>query len=393
MFNRKKIAFIVVPCQEVERPPCASAVLYSTTKQDGHDLIIMDMNLWLYKSLDGESWRTLDYYWKTSHINDETDKVAPIIDKWFSRYIKLILAKKPDLIGITVFTKWSTRATIILLNMFKKMKIDIPIIVGGSGLTTPFRVNLTSTSQSVKVELESDFAEYLLNNDLITDYIIGDAEISFNEYLKGNFKFPGISSDTPTQVTDINNIPFADYSQTPPSNYFPTTDYGIYITASRGCIRKCTFCDISFRWPKYYYKDGQLVADEIFSYYAEYGVNIVQFTDNLINGNVREFDKMNKQLIKLQIENPGFNPVYSGFFICRPKTQMDSGVYKRMGEGGAKTLLVGIEHASESVRKHMDKGFSNEDIDYDFDSYILAIKLSASDSAVDMIIQMKNKKA
>jgi radical SAM superfamily enzyme YgiQ (UPF0313 family) len=354
---KKQLSFIVMPNQEVERPPAAAGAIASILKDSEYELTILDLNLWLYNMLDKDLWLQFSNYWKIDHVVD--DGITLDIDKWFRRYLNTILRTSPDLIAISVFTKWGTRSTIILCKLLKELAPDIPVVVGGNGLSTPYRVNSISDT--------TNFAQYLSNNNLITDYIMGEGEVSFLEYLKGNINYPGINNQNQEQINNLDNIPFPNYSKLLPSNYFPMTDYGVYITGSRGCVRKCTFCDVPWRWPKFKYRSGSNIAKEMFEHYKNYKVNIFQFTDSLINGNVREFNSMNESLSEFKQQDSNFNPKYMGQFICRPKKYMTEDVYRKMKTGGCESLFVGIEHGSEQVRTHMKKEFTNSDIDHHFE--------------------------
>jgi radical SAM superfamily enzyme YgiQ (UPF0313 family) len=54
-------------------------------------------------------------------------------------------------------------------------------------------------------------------------------------------------------------------------------------------------------------------------------------------------------------------------FIARSKTQMPPEDFTLMKKGGGNMVSIGIESASESVRTHMKKGFSNEDMWYTYE--------------------------
>jgi hypothetical protein len=96
------------------------------------------------------------------------------------------------------------------------------------------------------------------------------------------------------------------------------------------------------------------------------GVQKFDFSDSLINGSLKTFREFNRQLIKYRRQYPGFEPRYKGQFICRPIGQMKPSDYDDMASAGAETIVVGIEHFSESVRTHMGKNFDNAAIDAHF---------------------------
>ena len=55
---------------------------------------------------------------------------------------------------------------------------------------------------------------------------------------------------------------------------------------------------------------------------------------------------------------------WDSHFIVRGEKQMPPQDFVKMAESGAGTLLVGVESGSPSVRKHMKKGYTNEELHY-----------------------------
>ena len=109
---------------------------------------------------------------------------------------------------------------------------DAKIILGGTGLGISMGGKKTFGTRLI----EEGYADY---------FIDGEGENAPVALLKGDTSGPGINSTQYKQIDNIDNIPFPDYS-----DY--QEDYGditkITLTGSRGCVRRCSFCDIGAFW-------------------------------------------------------------------------------------------------------------------------------------------------
>jgi len=176
-------------------------------------------------------------------------------------------------------------------------------------------------------------------------------------------KVSGVNSTEWQQVPDLNRLPFPDYSDYNMDLY---ENKSIGIVGSRGCVRRCTFCDIHEHWKKYQWRTAEDIFEEIIWHYKKTKVRKFKFQDSLINGNQIEFRKLMKLLAKHNKENPDEQLKWSSFFIFRPQTQMPEQDWIDISKS-ASNLTVGIEAINEEVRFHMGKKFTNKDMHYCFD--------------------------
>ena len=136
---------------------------------------------------------------------------------------------------------------------------------------------------------ESNFGELMIKNNLANHYLAGEGELSLLNFLKGN-------TYKNKELENLDDFPYPNYSDTDFEQYeskFPS----VYITASRGCVRNCSFCDIHSAWNKYKFRSGKNVADEIISHHKNHNCIDYAFTDSLINGNLKMFEEMMSSLI------------------------------------------------------------------------------------------------
>lgn len=358
----KRFAFVNIPSQELERPPAAAAALSACVREVGWDCKVFDFNLFLHKNVDTQTWTALESYWRCKTLELDAS-VRCDLQRVIALFIEKINEYQPDMLGISVFTRMSVVPAWELLQQIRP-NTACKIVVGGNGAYAwpgglPVLEKLDEKANS--------FSEFAKAHDLIDYYIHGDGEVAIMELLKGNLDYPGINGNPPTQIKDLVALPYPDYHGIEPKNYLYTYEPGIYITASRGCVRNCTFCNVPQIWPKFQARTADDVIAEIIRGKKEFGTNVFHFTDSLLNGNMKTWREINRKLIAAKEVDVELEPIrYLGQFICRTKLDQTERDWELMARAGADLLVTGFESFSPSVRKHMGKHYSNADIDFHF---------------------------
>lgn len=348
-----KVLIVAIPVQDVAVPPGALSILAACCEQVNADYQVLDLNLHLYKNFDKAIVTSIvtDFY--SNKFRDEANreyfyKVCDYLNQVVNEY-------QPTHVAISVFSYASILAAYTLLSRLPKDK-KFKIILGGIGV-----------EQSIAhISQDKNFGLFCLDQKLADYVVFGEGDIAFTEILKGNYHYPGINQETQSQIQNLNNLPIPSYAKINPYDYFFANEPTALITGSRGCVRKCTFCDVERYWSKYIFKSGKRIAEEMLEIWRVTGVNKFSFSDSLINGSLKAFRQLNQSLIELKKQNPMFNPQYNGQFICRPRNELKEEDYADMAAAGCETLAVGIESFSNSVREHMKKKFSNDSIDWHF---------------------------
>ena len=147
---------------------------------------------------------------------------------------------------MSVFSYWSIYiARLIIEHENKKLK-PYKLIVGGNGVSSKF----PDTNQYFK-----DWNE---QHKYIEHLILGEGESPIaNIITKGKVTY---------NDNDLDSYPFPTYGGFDFTNY---QEKKVYITGSRGCVRKCTFCDIYNIWPKFRYRSAKSLVEEIKKHYYE----------------------------------------------------------------------------------------------------------------------------
>lgn len=316
-----KVALISAPMQNAWHPAPSITFLKGLLESHDIDSTCFDMNHDFVKEfgLDVVEW--------TEHNRNYKEEYG----EWIYEYSKKFLDY--DWIGISIFTFNSQIFTTKLCEILKG-RTNAKIVLGGAGVTS---------NHGDKTIIFDDYGQRMISTGLAHHVIKGDADVSFPALLKGE-QYQNLGTQT------MNNMPIPNYDDIHFESYERPT---IVVTGSRGCIRNCTFCDVHASTPKYTYRPGEDVANEMIHQYKRYNIDRFHFSDSLCNGSMKEFRIFCSTLAKANL------PIqWRGQFIFRPgMTDQDWDLVKASGCAG---LWVGIESGSERVRWHMKKKFNND---------------------------------
>ena len=363
------IALVAIPRLNIDAPPMGIASIKGSVVASGYSAKCFDSNINLYHSVGFDTWLELDNYFQTDlrYTGTSLDGAGSreinfinIVQKrkkelrCYNEYsnfleteIKKILEHEPEWIGISVFSVNSVISTVNFLSILKQINPDQKVIAGGMGLS------------SFGLGGNSNFGEFLVNENLITTYISGEGELAIIDLLKD-----GKESKFTPQINDLNSLAFPNYDDFDLSLY-PGKENMVYITGSRGCVRACTFCDINSLWKKFRYRSGDNIAAEILEGYKKYNTTDFYFTDSLINGNMKEFVKLLDTII--DYKKQGLLPdelMFGGQFIARPINRFPEEYYAKMQAAGVYNISVGMESGSDRVLADMRKGTTRDDHDF-----------------------------
>jgi radical SAM superfamily enzyme YgiQ (UPF0313 family) len=345
------IVLLTIPKLEVLNPLIGPAALKAMVEKEGFKALCLDYNLQMW--LDTKEYG-VEHAWvdndSTFTDRDEFEKFYKVyLEDIVDEYVERLVEIDPKYIGITLLSHWQHNMCDKFIEKINE-KCNSRIVLGGPGIGPTY-------SQD-KLDKESIYA-----------YIDGEGEYALLELLRGNPFYPGINGRPPQQIEDLNNLPFPDYSDFDLSKYshkfrdpyaIPEGSDLLYITGTRGCIRRCTFCDVGRIWPKFTGKSGKTIALEM-KYQLERhpGVTKFYFTDSLINGNQQQLNDLVDTLLKENI-----NCKWGGQFIVRPPNTQTPEMFKRLADAGCERMLLGVENASQRVLNHMKKGMRIQDVYY-----------------------------
>ena len=351
------IILCVMPLVEVDSPTAGPGVLKAHLQEEGFTAEVIDLNIKLYRGLEKKGTHEKYYYGDSvffsnqpsDDLNNEYKFFYQENKEIFMEWIALFKQKNPKWIGMSLLSAFSVSTSMKLCELIREHMPDTKIVWGGTN-----------------IQHGGFFAP--VHNGLIDYFIKGDAERSLIELLRGNTSFKGINN-----ITEFDElIPFdlslpPDYDDINWDEYQPIwANKPAYVTASRGCVRKCTFCNDWQIWPTYRFKSPKNIAHQIDILKGKYGRNTFLFTDSLINGSIKNY---RDTLVELKKIKEKYHPkifLWSSHMIVRPKNQMPQEDYELMAASGCEEAVMGVESFSEPVRYHMGKKFTNDDIWFTF---------------------------
>ena len=348
------ILLCAIPKHGVNVPPLAIAYLQGVCKSHGFKTDVRDFNLELWEDTIHTEWWEI---WKESNETLYKGKrffefYNSVYNTYIDKWAKEIADHPAEFVGISCFSYRSLPTLKYLSPLIKKYNPQKKIILGGSPVFT--------------------YHDWIIKNNL-ADYAVSNEgenallEILYNKCKPGHIMFP--------QIQDLNVLPKPDYSGLDFSRYVPRDPGGLRardnkyrrdsfeagIMGSRGCVRRCTFCDVASFYPKFRWRSAEHIYDEML-HLLDNGINHIYFFDSLINGNQRELERLCDLIIT---DGSKFDSI-KGLGIIK---QMPERLYEKMQCANFKQMSIGIESFSPKLREDMNKGFTDETLKQNLDMY------------------------
>ncbi len=355
------LLLIAVPPRWITYPPMALPLLKSILHRAGHTVALSDANIEYYKHSGARD--NSDYIRKTIAMQDSESRTWEDMDgsefgKWIRKYVDQQLTKhKPRVVGLSVFTRVSTLCAYYMARVVREQAPKgTKILVGGLGASVPLQF-----TEALGALPRDSLAQTLLDEKVIDTAILGDGEEALLEFMNT------LENEDPLKINRINgydNMPYPDYSDLDLKAYTPTNNLTLPVTGSKGCVRRCTFCDIPVKFGRYQQRSGKDIAEECIHLYETYGAKTMYLTDSLTNGSMKSFLEFTTTLAELKAKKNYTDLEWTGQYITRPAHQIPHAkdYYPLMAASGARGITVGAESGSDRVLEHMDKKMKISDL-------------------------------
>lgn len=235
---------------------------------------------------------------------------------WSKRIPLLLEIVSPSMVGVSVNTFHQVLCAAAIIGLIRKLSSDLPIIVGGSMITT----------WSQNGTLRDNFLP-----EYISEIIVGAGE----ERL---LKIHGV------EPTDIKSRYTPDYHQLLDREYLSP---GLILpySASRGCYyRKCSFCPETTEENPYIHFSSETVLNELRSLCSEYDPQLIHIVDSAISPST----------LNGFIDAPPGSPWYS--FSRVEDLYMDFDFCVELKRAGCNMLQLGVESGSQFILDRLHKG-------------------------------------
>lgn len=373
---------VSLPVLDLQYPPSSPAVIKACVNAAGYQARTYDLNILLLKLCGSRDkfWQVQYNFENAGHdIAADQDLVQAfftgdhdLIRQWVDQSIEIIKEHQPRWLGISVFSYKSHKACLLLCAEIRRRNLDIKIVLGGRGASS-FALGpdhdqfLKSIEHYFGRYPYLNFGETMLHYHLADKLIQGDGENAVVDLLRED-----TIDNVRARVEDIDleSVPFVDFDDYDLEAYDYVNEPTIPITGSKGCVRKCTFCDIPVLWPKFKFRSGSHIAKEMIHLYNRHGVKKFYMTDSLVNGSMRAFTDFITILAQHNQQHPDQKIKWVGQYITRSRSAaLDDRYYDLLKNSGGEGLTIGVESGSDAVRAHMKKQFTTADIDHELEQF------------------------
>lgn len=376
----KKILLISVPRLSPEPQSSIRSLKTSLTKNN-IKAEIFDANIDLYHNYKcHDRWVDLEKWAINNSSRKEVDKeLWTLIHKILNRWCDIIRSSDSTHVGISVFTTESRAWSQWLCYTIRSQLPGIKILLGGKGLNDPgipravfgdYCIKWNLCDHYFNGESEKTLVEYLQEKSTIVDnfdsFVINDnLNLDFFEkYDNSSYGFLSDWYDPP--LNDKIRKQYRDGSKQISTPKFFKYDYNrVHATyATRGCVKRCTFCDVPLLRPKFSTRNPENIFEELKRAIEEKNCNIINFKDDMINGSNRQFISWLEMLANYLEKNNIKNFRWTGQFGIKARASQPKGIFSLLSRTGA-SLQIGVDHFSSDVLEHMKKRYIKDDV-FDF---------------------------
>lgn len=364
----KDIIFCALPYATLGQVQCAPAILKGVALENKFSASTIDFNIELLKLLndDVDTYFKLQNYFINPGDAGLTQEELQLINTFFDRTVLFFKQNPSKFIGISVFSFYTHKAALILINLLRKENIQSQIVVGGRGLNAMPATTLKNEFGIRGRESLMTFGQLLLHRKAVEHVIIGDGEDAIVDLLESN----SVESKT-ENISDMYLHAEPNYDDYEFDYYhFDNNQISMPITGSKGCVRDCDFCDVPRQFGRYRYRSGQDIANEMINVFSKYkNIYNFVFTDSLVNGGLKPFREFVEIIAKYNDEHPERPIKWAGQYICRPPEQIPGDLYPLMAKSGAQGINIGAESGSNHVLMSMKKKTTVEALYHELEQF------------------------
>lgn len=350
-----QISLSSTPIWATKTPPLTIAYLTGWLKRHGHDVLQIDWNTELFHRTPQE----LKEYWDRTHLHKwqdaerYADEIAPaVVEPGIAAHVQRLLAHGPRIVGISAY---SIEATKHLARELKRHAPDVLVVVGGQVCDPGFYGYNLAWAEGVDLVVYGEGEGPLL--DIVQAVQDGRRDFSHIPGLlvphgEGGVEDTGIREPLP----DVDALSWPDFTGFDLELYTTDTEppfrpsRSVSTLMARGCVRKCDFCLQAEIWRTFRYRQAEDIYAEMAYFTQRYGLTSIHFNDLVINGSVRQLDR----LCDLLLERP-LGVTWGGNAIV--SKHLKKPLLQKMKDAGCEFLGFGFESFNTSVLHAMGKKY------------------------------------
>jgi len=339
------IVLVQAPGWGVNTPPLGTAMLTSFARKHGYKVLPIDLNVEFYLNRPSEFDKTWEleqslWFWDTA---DCVKRLNDAFRKEIDAFVDLVIAANSPLVGFTVYNS-SMYLSMELARLLKKRRPELKIIFGGPHVSR-FMAGL-----------------WVIKDPAVDAVAQGEGELTLIDVIE-RVKTGRPLTDCPGLLIRINDevVDTGDRELIKDLNQVPAPDFGDYafelyrtptrlpLMSSRGCPNRCIYCNERPFWKAFRYRTAENVFAEIQAQLTRYPfVNFLDFQDSLVNGMIRELDR----LADLIIES-GLKVNWSGQAAIRKEMTLE--LMTKLKRSGCVCMAYGLETPSSSLMLKVGK--------------------------------------
>ena len=349
----RRLVLVGLPPWKPNAPPLGVAYVAEYMRAQGWSVRVVDGNRFIHDALSGtlaaeRLWRKGEIKaWRGIRYQRE---VLPALAAFLDELAERIAEDDPPLIGFSCVTRASLSIADDLLARVRRLLPEAICVAGGAGVF----------GRNAHAGLRRDGFDFLVEGEgehtlaELSEGIVGGAAAEALARVPGVIPWRGAGAD-----------PYARFSpRTPEFDLrrfgFPTFDgfdlerYDeIHLLMSRGCIRRCRFCDEDVRA---YGAHRRMVPPDVvvasLKHLSRYRKPF-NFCDLVINGDIEHLEKIAEGIIEA-----GLDVAWMGMATIRK--EMTPPLLTKLRQAGLNGLAYGLESLSDPVLKGMGKGYRRD---------------------------------
>lgn len=363
------IFIINLPWSDLCQPLAAPALIKGIIESHGYKAKTRDFNIDLkfeFCNKNQEKFEMVQEFFLSPL--QETHPEYSICEKFFSFVIEEIKKEKFKFLGVSVFSVWTQKSTLMFLEKIKKELPNVKILLGGRGLTT----NLHGATWPMLKPTEKllNLSQIIQKRKLAYYQILGDAEDEIINFLNGDIK-----KNYEVNIPKLSNLkyPYSNFDDYRFNGYHgvgKNNRVQLPVLTSKGCVRNCDFCDVASQFSHFQSKDGLHLAEEMIFLYEKYGIREFSTGDSVSNGDLKTLKVKLLKLADYNKDKPEDKKiVWTGDWISRPPNSLKPEMYDLLWEGGYRSAGIGAESGSDHVLKMMNKKTNVDGLFYDLEQF------------------------